>query len=229
MPAKDARLKGIIAQVIGSSRMGRQKVIRRIQRSFPELSASKIRRVYQQEGFSLYKRPRRRVKHQVCNPIELPLHKNQEWAMDFMSDSLNDGRKFRTFNVVDHYNRECLGIYVGHSIPAWRVIAQLEVIISQYGKPTKIRTDNGPEFRSKRFQLWLKGQSIQWSPIQNGKPQQNAIVERFNRTYREDVLDAYLFESIQKAQQITNTWVAEYNQERPHQALNYKTPIEYAA
>jgi putative transposase len=229
LPGRDKELREIIRGVIGSSRQGREKVIRKVQRKYPHLGASKIRRVYEREGFSLYKRLKRRVQHQVCNPIEIPLSRNQEWAMDFMSDALSNGRRFRTFNVVDHYNRQCTGICVSHNFPAIRVIAELEIMISLHGKPKRIRTDNGTEFRSKRFQLWLKENDIEWSPIQNGKPQQNAIVERFNKTYREDVLDAYLFDSISHAQQLTDDWVKEYNTDRPHQALNYLTPEEYAA
>lgn len=229
MPSKDKELSGIIRGVIGSSLQGREKVIRKVQRRHPHLGASKIRRVYEREGFSLYKRLKRRVQHQVCNPIEIPLSRNQEWAMDFMSDALSNGRRFRTFNVVDHYNRQCMGICVSHNFPAVRVITELDIMISLHGKPKRIRTDNGTEFRSKRFQLWLKENAIEWSPIQNGKPQQNAIVERFNKTYREDILDAYLFKSISHAQQLTDDWVEDYNTNRPHQALNYLTPVEYAA
>lgn len=96
-------------------------------------------------------------------------------------------------------------------------------------KPLKIRTDNGPEFRSKRFQLWLHNNHIQWSRIQKEKPQQNAIIERFNKTYREDVLDANLFYSIEQANEVTERWVDDYNHQRPHQSLNYQTPMAYAA
>ena len=229
MPEKDARLKSIIETVIGSSRMGRQKVIRRVQRKHPKISSSKIRRVYEREGFSLYKRLKRRVKQQIANPISIPLSANQEWAIDFMSDTLENGRKFRTLNVIDHFDRSCKGIFASHSLPANKVVALLERVIEAHGKPKCIRTDNGPEFRSKKFQLWMKNKGIDWSPIQNGKPQQNAIVERFNRTFREDILDANLFLSIDNAQHLTDNWIKEYNEERPHQALGYKTPLEYAA
>lgn len=229
MPQKDAKLKTIIESVIGSSRKGREKVIRLVQKNHPHISSSKIRRVYEREGFSLYKRLKRRVRQQVANPITIPLKANEEWAMDFMSDMLENGRKFRTFNVVDHFNRSCKGIYAAHSLPAIRVVEFMERIIEKQGKPKRIRTDNGPEFRSKRFQLWMKANNIEWSPIQNGKPQQNAIVERFNKTFREDVLDANLFSSIDHAQQLADDWAKDYNEERPHQALGYKTPKEYAA
>ncbi|MFN8256704.1 MAG: IS3 family transposase [Bacteroidales bacterium] len=155
--------------------------------------------------------------------------KNQEWAMDFMSDALACGRKIRTLNIIDHFNRECMGISIGTNMPARVVIKELEKVIERAGKPKRIRTDNGPEFRSKLFQKWLTQNEIEWSRIQKGKPQQNAIIERFNRTYREDILDANLFYSIQQAIEITDKWIEEYNCERPHQSLNYQTPSSYAA
>jgi putative transposase len=229
MPSRDMELKAILEQVIGCSRKGREKVIRLVKKKHPQISGSKIRRVYEQEGFSLYRRLRRRVKHQPANPITIPLVANEEWAADFMSDTLENGRTFRSLNVVDHYNRACKGIALAHSLPATRVIEHLERMIEAHGKPKRIRTDNGPEFRSRKFQAWMKDQGIQWSPIQNGKPQQNAIVERFNKTFREDILDAHLFASIQQAQQLADEWRQDYNQTRPHQALNYLTPLEYAA
>lgn len=229
MPQKDAAVKEAIEKVIGVSRKGRMKVIKKVQKDHPEWGSSRIRRVYVQEGFSLHRKLRRRIKDNPKNPISMPLERNIEWAIDYMSDSLDCGRRFRTLNVVDHYSRECLGIVIDHSLPACRLVQALERIIERVKKPVSIRTDNGPEFISKRFQLWLKRRKIKWNPIQKGKPQQNAIVERFNRTYREDILDAHIFQSIDHANAITEKWIQEYNQERPHQALNYQTPMTYAA
>ena len=229
MPNKDKTIKEAIQQVMGKSRKGRVKIIRMVQKNHPELGSSRIRRVYQQEGLALTKRLRRRIHLNPSNPIELSLALNKEWGADFMSDALVDGRKIRTFNVVDHFNRECKGITISHSLPARRIIEIFERMIEKYGKPQKIRTDNGPEFTSKRFQSWLSDQKIKWSKIQKGSPWQNAIVERFNRTYREDILDANWFYNINQAQQITDEWIEDYNNERPHEALDYQTPKQYAA
>jgi len=229
MPSKDQYLKAIILSVIGNKRMGRMKVISRVRRQHPHLSASKIRRVYTHVGLSLRSRLRKGRVKRPANPIEIPTSKNVEWAIDFMSDSLTNGRSFRTLNVVDHYNRACLGIEIAYSLPAKKVTAFLDTIIDFNGKPKRIRTDNGPEFTSKHFQLWLKNRGIEWSPIENGKPQQNAIVERFNRTYREDVLDSYLFQSLAQAREISQQWIGDYNEDRPHQSLGNLTPYEYAA
>lgn len=229
MPAKDAVVKKAIEQVIGSSRKGRIKVIKLVQRKHPEMGDSKIRRVYENEGFALSRKLRRRIKDNPANPIAIPLKPNQEWAMDFMSDALENGRKIRTLNIVDHFNRQCKGLEVDFNLPARRVIEIVERAIERFGKPQKIRTDNGPEFRSKRFQLWLHTNTIEWERIQKGKPQQNAIIERFNKTYREDVLDANLFYSIEQANEVSQEWGKDYNHQRPHQSLNYQTPMAYAA
>jgi putative transposase len=200
-----------------------------MKKNYPDIGSSRVRRVYENSGFSLSKKLRRRIKNNPANPIEISFSKNQEWAMDFMSDALACGRKIRTLNIIDHFNRECMGISIGTNMPARVVIKELEKVIECAGKPKRIRTDNGPEFRSKLFQKWLTQNEIEWSRIQKGKPQQNAIIERFNRTYREDILDANLFYSIQQAIEITDKWIEEYNCERPHQSLNYQTPSSYAA
>jgi len=229
MPEKDIVIKTAIESVLGNSRKGRTKITRLVQKKNPELGTSQIRRVYEKYGFTLSRKFRKRIKDNPANPIEIPFNKNEEWAIDFMSDALLNGRRIRTLNVIDHYNRECMGIKIAFNLPSQAVINYLEERIELHGKPKAIRTDNGPEFRSKLFQKWLFDNNITWNRIQKGKPQQNAIVERFNKTYREDVLDANLFENIQHTQAITDEWLEEYNTERPHESLNYKTPTEYAA
>jgi putative transposase len=229
MPIKDAPVKEAIKESIGVSRRGRMKVIKLVQKKHPEFGSSRIRRVYEQHGFALQKKLKRRVKNNPANPISIPIKRNIEWGLDFMSDALTDGRKIRTLNIVEHFNRECMGINVSRSIPAVKVIEYMERAIEKHGKPEYLRTDNGSELTSKVFQLWMKEKKIKWSPIEKGCPQQNAIVERFNRTYREDVLDANLFFSVEHAQNITDQWVEEYNTVRPHQSLNQLSPKEYAA
>lgn len=229
MPQKDEPIKAAIKDVLGKSRKGRNKIIRLVVKKYPQFGQSQIRRVYEQSGLSLTKKLRRRIKDNPANPINVPFEKNVEWAIDFMSDALKDGRRIRTLNIVDHFNRECLGIKVNLNLPARLVISYLEQRIEMYGKPQKIRTDNGPEFRSKLFQKWLFNNGIEWSGIQKGKPQQNAIIERFNKTFREDILDANIFNTIGQVQQLADEWIWEYNNERPHQSLNYETPVEYAA
>ena len=119
MPAKELYIKEIIKEVIGTSRKGREKVIRLVQKKHPEISSYRIRRVYERYGFSLTRRLKRRIKNHPANPIEIPLSANREWAMDFMSDALADGRRIRTLNVIDHYNRKCIGIKTLLNIPVY--------------------------------------------------------------------------------------------------------------
>ena len=229
MPEKDEQIKQAIASVLGTSRLGRKKVIVKVKKKYPEFGASQIRRVYHRYGFSLYKRLKRKRFDNPANPIQVPLERNEELAADFMSDTLINGSKFRTLNIVDQYNRECLGIDIRSSMPARAVIAYFERIIEKHGTPKRIRTDNGPEFTSHLFQQWLDKNEIEWAKIQKGKPQQNAIVQRFNRTYREDVLDANLFFTLDQARDLTQKWIEDYNNERPHESLEFKTPAEYDA
>jgi putative transposase len=144
-----------------------------------------------------------------------------------MSDNLMDGRKFRTLNVVDDYNREALGIEVDYALPAQRVIRLLGQLVERYGKPERLRSDNGPEFISQALQDWCKDQEIKLCWIEPGKPTQNAFIERFNGTFRREVLDAHIFTSIRQVRQTVAAWLEEYNMERPHQALQFMTPVEY--
>lgn len=229
MPFKDAPVCDAINEATKDNRRGRVKVIKMVQRKHPQYSSSRIRRVYEQGGFVLNRKIKKRVIKHVSNPINTVIKPNEQWAIDCMSDALTNGRRVRTLNMIDHFNRMCVGIAASHNLPAVRIIEHLERAIEKYGKPKGIRTDNGPEFTSKRFQLWLHNKGIEWIKIPKGRPDQNAIIERFNRSYREEVLDANLFENIQHMQQLTDEWVNYYNNHWPHQSLNFKTPMEYAA
>ena len=143
-----------------------------------------------------------------------------------MSDALADGRRFRTFNVVDDFNREALHIEVDTSITSGRLVRIFERLQREHGLPQILRTDNGPEFLGESFTNWAKlaGMAIQY--IQPGKPNQNAYIERFNRTYRDELLDQYLFSSLDDVREATYWWMREYNEERPHDALGDRTPAE---
>ena len=153
---------------------------------------------------------------------------NHVWSIDFMSDSLAGGRKFRTFNVLDDFNRECLMIEIDSSLPSSRVIRSLELIGSERGFPRYIRSDNGPEFVSRQFRKFCCTHRIRHRRIEPGKPQQNSFIERFNRSYREDVLDMYEFRSLREVRELTDDWQSEYNHNRGHSSLNGRSPVEYA-
>ena len=149
--------------------------------------------------------------------------------MDFMHDQLSDGRSFRLFNVLDDFNREGLGIEVDLSLPAARVIRSLDRIIEWRGKPGAIRCDNGSEYISGALQQWAGQHGIKLDYIQPGSPQQNAYVERYNRTVRYDCLAQLLFESIEQVQESATRWLWTYNHERPNMALGGITPMQKLA
>jgi len=147
--------------------------------------------------------------------------------MDFMSDTWHNKVRFRTFNVIDDYNREVLGIDIGTSMPSLRVIRYLDQRVEWQGYPERIRVDNGSEFTSGVFTNGAKAHGIMIDYIEPGYPYQNAYVERFNRTYWNEVLDLYIFNNLNEVKQITKQWIDIYNHERPHDSLNDMTPVEY--
>ena len=186
----------------------------------------RIYRIYRDLELNLRIKPKRRLKRDVPDKLAVPKQVNVMWSMDFMHDSLADGRGFRTFNVIDDYNREGLAIEVDLSLPAVRVIRALDQIIEWRGKPIGIRCDNGPEYISGQLKEWAEKHKIQLHYIQPGNPQQNAYVERFNRTVRHEWLNQHLFETIDYAQQTATQWLWRYNAERPHMSLGGITPYQ---
>ena len=188
----------------------------------------RVYRVYCELGLNLRKKPKKRFPARIAQSLLQPIFANECWSMDFMSDATTDGCKFRTFNVMDDFNREILGIKVARSFPALKVIEILDEIALYRGYPNKIRTDNGPEFIAKNFAAWAKQHNIHLCHIQPGKPAQNGYIERFNRTYREEILDMYLFNSITEVRNITKNWLEDYNHNRPHESLAHTAPVEFA-
>lgn len=189
----------------------------------------RIYRVYCESELNIRKRPKKRLPMREPQRLAQPSQAKPCWSLDFMSDSLASGRAIRTLNIIDDFNREALWIEVDTSLPAERVIRTLDMIASWRGYPDQIRMDNGPELISNKMSLWAENHDVGLAFIQPGKPSQNGYIERFNRTYREDVLDAYLFDTLEEARQITELWMEEYNSIRPHHALGGVPPYEYAA
>ena len=144
-----------------------------------------------------------------------------------MSDALRGGMVFRTLNIIDDYNREALRIEIDVSLTAERVVRVLEQSIAVRGAPEWIRTDRGPEFTSGLFAAWCEVSGIELEYIQPGKPSQNGFIERFNGTYRNEILDAYLFDTLDEVREATAVWIAEYNTIRPHESLGDVPPIEF--
>lgn len=206
---------------------GFPKVFAYLRRAGHNWNHKRVHRVYKILGLSHRRKGKRRLPQRVKQPIEKPHGINQCWSIDFMHDSLLNGRKFRTFNVIDDYNRQVLTIDIAFSLTSTGIIRALEEVIEWRGKPQKLRMDNGPEFISKAFEIWCYDKQIQLVHIQPGKPMQNGLIERLNGTYRRDVLNAYLFYDLEEVRQHTDEWMEEYNERRPHEALQNLTPIEY--
>jgi putative transposase len=188
----------------------------------------RIRRVCRAMALHLKRKPKKRLPARTAQALVVPGQANQTWSLDFMSDSLSNGRTFRTLNVIDDFNREALWIEVDTSLPAERVVRVLEQLLFWRGKPTRIRMDNGPELISQRLACWAQEHHIDLLHIQPGKPAQNAYIERFNRTFREEVLDAYLFDELEEVRTITEHWLDVYNTIRPHEALQGLPPRPFA-
>ncbi len=188
----------------------------------------RARRVYREAGLTL-----RRKKRKHCVRAGLPQRTlttaNQEWALDFVHDAVECGRAIRVLSVVDVYTRECLALEVDTSFASRRVTRVLEEIIAQRGQPQAIRCDNGPELTSRHFLAWCVERRIELVHIHPGKPTQNGHVESFNGRLREECLNVSWFQNLFDARRKIAAWRREYNEERPHSSLDYRTPQEFAA
>ena len=186
----------------------------------------RVYRIYCELELNLRIKPKRRIKRAKPIPLAVPIAPNQSWSMDFMHDALTDGRAFRLFNVIDDYNREALTVEIDFSLPAQRVIRSLNQLIECRGKPAQIRCDNGPEYISNALKDWAIEQGIVISYIEPGNPQQNAYVERYNRTMRYDWLNQELFTTLDQVRQQAEDWLYHYNNERPNMGNGGFTPIQ---
>jgi putative transposase len=190
-------------------------------------SPQRVYRLYRAEGL-MVRRLRRKRLSRVAVASHL-VRSNQEWALDFACDALATGRGIRVLAVVDAYTRECLSLEVDTSLSSRRVTRSLEIVVEQRGMPESIRCDNGPELTSRHFLGWCEERKIQLIHIQPGRPMQNGHVESFNGRLRDECLNANWFRNLADARQKIGCWHKEYNCERPHSSLGYRTPNEFAA
>lgn len=184
-------------------------------------------RVYTEMKLNLRSKRRKRLPRREKQTLLQPLKPNIHWSMDFMQDNLSDGKKFRVLNIIDDFNREGLAIIPSKSITSHRVITELENLITWRGRPEKIRVDNGPEFIAERLSQWCNEHQIELTFIQPGKPAQNGYIERFNRSFREEVLSMNLFSSIDSFKDTAHRWLFMYNHKRPHTSLSNLSPRNF--
>lgn len=187
----------------------------------------RVRRVYKAMKLNRKRRRKRRLPYREAAPLGTPPAVNNTWSFDFMSDQLYSGTRYRVLNIIDEGVREALDIAVDTSITARRVVRTLEQLKSQRGVPEAIRVDNGPEMTSSAFSEWCSENKVRIDHIQPGKPNQNAYIERFNKSFRDEVLDPHIFSTLSQVRDISWAWLLSYNKERPHESLGNIPPAEF--
>lgn len=187
----------------------------------------RVYRVYRELELNLRIKPKKRLPARESVPLDEAQEPNDCWSLDFMSDNLTDGRSYRVLNVIDDFNREGLAAEVDHSLPSERVVRVLDQIAEERGYPRKLRSDNGPEFIAQALAKWAEQHGVELVPIEPGKPTQNAYIERYNRTFRQEVLDVYAFSKLDETRDESTRWLWAYNHERPHLSLDRIPPVAY--
>lgn len=194
-----------------------------------EVNHKRVHRLYREEGLTVRRRLRKRVCREQRRPLVRAERLDQFWSMDFIGDTLADGRTFRSLNIVDQCSRECLALEVDSSLPGLRVTRVLDRLVRQRGVPQALVVDNGPEFAGKALDLWAHQNKVHLHFIRRGKPIENAFVESFNGRFRDECLNQHWFTSLADARTQIEAWRDDYNARRPHSALGGRTPIEFAA
>ena len=226
--SKDAPVVDALNEIVSKrTRWGFWKCFMRLRADGKHWNHKRVYRVYCDMRLNLKRKTKKRLTTRERQPLLQTNELNRVWALDFMRDTMYDGRPFRTLNVIDEGNREALRIEVGTSIPAGRVVRVLDQLLEVYGRPEAIRLDNGPELTASLFTDWAEANQVKLMFIQPGKPNQNAFIERFNRSFRDEVLNAHLFNSISEVQQAAEEWVIDYNEYRPHESLGDVPPAVF--
>lgn len=225
----DVRLRERLLELAAERpRFGYRRLHVLLRREGIVVNHKKIQRLYREESLAVRRKRRKRVAQAPREPKPVPSRADERWSMDFMQDTLDSGRCFRTLNVVDDFSREALAIEVAKSIPGERVVRVLERLVAERGRPEVIVMDNGPEFTSRALDAWAYRQGVRLHFIQPGKPVQNCFVESFNGKLRDECLNEHWFVDLGDARRTIEAWRRDYNQVRPHSALGNVPPSEYA-
>ncbi len=219
------RLKALAAE---RRRFGYRRLHVLIRREGLLVNRKKVQRLYREEKLTVRRRSGRKRALGERRPIDLPTAANQRWSLDFVSDQMTDGRRFRILEVFDDCTRECLGLVADTSISGRRVARELDAIVAWRGKPASIVSDNGTELTSNAILGWADERQVRWHYIAPGKPQQNGFSESFNGRLRDELLNETLFHSLAQARSVLAAWRKDFNEVRPHSSLGYLTPRDCA-
>ena len=209
-------------------RFGYRRLHVLLRREGEVVNRKRVQRIYREERLTVRRRGGRKRAVGTRRPIETPLKVNQRWSLDFVSDQMTDGRRFRILTVIDNCTRECLALVADTSLSGQRVARELDAIIARRGRPDMIVSDNGAEYTSNAILGWADETGVGWHYIAPGKPQQNGYNESFNGRLRDELLNETLFRSLPHARVALEAWRRDYNERRPHSKLGWMTPREYA-
>ncbi|ELA7299579.1 IS3 family transposase, partial [Vibrio parahaemolyticus] len=227
---EDDKLQARIKELaLERRRFGYRRIHRLLRREGFDVNHKRVYRLYSELGLMVSKRRRRKSQCAEREPLLLPSVPNHTWSMDFVMDALSNGRRIKCLTIVDDYTKECLDIPVATGISGDEVVITLESIAAFRGYPEAIRTDQGPEFTGKALDQWAYQHGVILKLIQAGKPTQNAYIESFNGKFRDECLNEHWFRDLSHARDLISLWRMDYNENRPHSALGYLTPSEFAA
>lgn len=226
---EDTELRGRLKELSSERRrFGYRRLHVLLKREGWLVNWKKLYRIYREEGLTVRKRGGRKRALGTRTPMAIPQGPNQRWSLDFVSDSLSCGRRFRILNVIDDFSRECLAAVVDTSLSGSRVARELDRIAVIRGYPCMVVSDNGTELTSNAILKWQEDRKVSWHYIAPGKPMQNGFVERFNGRMRDECLNEHLFDSLRHARALISAWRDDFNHHRPHSSLAGMTPAEYA-
>lgn len=218
----------IKAHAADRPRWGYRRIHVLLRREGWQVNRKRVHRLYREEGLAV-RRKGKRKRSSAARLVRTPIAAaNRRWCLDFMSDTLSNGRTFRCLSIVDEFTRECLAIHVAHSIPSVAVIEVLEWLREERGLPEVLVSDNGSEFTSRAFDAWAYARGVKLEYIQPGKPVQNAFIESFNGSLRDECLNLHWFQSLADARRVIEAWREDYNTVRPHSSLQGCTPRAWA-